>query len=278
MKNPSINVIVANMSDQGREIPDGGGPDEFGFSWREEEDLPREVEDLVEKLSVPVSQTMPRHIGEIVHSGLAVDFQKRLDALGVEDPRSATKWKIRRLPELFMTAYALDDVHYAVYEHRRAKTPSPFISITFKEIIDEAVVNVVLLQRHQTLQAYFHLVEVGLNPDKLYKMATGNGPEEKFLVRSLSRLLKEDCMSAFAQKLPPQALLRSDEKPFEFAEIAARAAKKIGYLHHEHMALDIRAYSTDERMWHFLTARNLERARAIAEPLMNFIQDSNKDS
>src|SRR3990167_6946940 len=114
----------------------GESSDEFGFGDWDEDQLSDDDKELIEELSIPVRKTTPRHIGEVVHSGLAVDFQRRLDALRVEDPRSATKWKIRRHPELLMSAYALDDLHYAVYERQREKSASPFISITFREIMD----------------------------------------------------------------------------------------------------------------------------------------------
>lgn len=245
----------------------GETPDEFGFGDWNEDQLPSDIEELVEELSVPVRKTA-RHIGEVVHSGLEVDFQRRLDALRVEDPRSATKWKIRRHPELLMSAYALDDLHYAVYERRRAKSPSSFISITFKEIMAyETKTNIAQLQRNQTLESYLHLVDLGLNADNLYKMTTSESPEEKFLVRSLARVLKEDFMAPFTDKLLKEAIERASVRPLEFEEVATRAARKVDQQYRAHMALDTRSYSTDERMWHLLITRKLERAKAFAEPL-----------
>ncbi|HLG90794.1 MAG TPA: hypothetical protein VI336_01370 [Candidatus Saccharimonadales bacterium] len=254
-----------------QESPSG---EETGIDFTWEEDDPLTPEQRLEKLAVPIGKTA--HLGEEIQRDLSKEFKQRLDELKVEDSRTMNRWQLRRNPELLMTGYLLDDVHYAVYEKRRQKTGSPFVSVNFNDILSELKimadthVDGALLQRQQTQEAHTHLVDLGLSDESLYRMI-GQSSNERFLVRSLSRLLREPSMDTFARKLSKEAMERGNDRPLTFEEVASRAIRKVEHIYKEHTLIDRFGFSTDENMWHLLVAKDLERARGFAAPIAGYV-------
>lgn len=256
----------------------GDDPEEPNFSWEDNELTDENLEEL-KKLEVPVGRTP--QVGESVRNDLSIELRRRMEELRVEGGHTINKWQLRRLPELLLTPYVLDDVHYAIYERRREKSSSPYVSVSFKNILDEFKsmadnrINAALLQRRQTEDAHTRLVDLGLNDDSLYKMI-GNSPHERFLVRCLSRLLREPAMAGFTDKLLNEAMNRGAADPMRFEEVASRASKRLEHKYVGHMALDTQNYSNDEKLWFLLVERELARARAFAAPAAGYLPNNHQ--
>lgn len=252
-------------------------PDDFGFNWVEEEALTPEIQALLEALSVPVRRSLPR-LAEVIHTGLANEVQQRLAVLRVEGYSEVGKSHIKITPELQMTPYILDDVHYEVYRRRKLGALNRFVSVNFEEIIAEFQamhenrVNGVLLQRKQNDRAVKFLVNaLKIDEGSIYETMGGSSPEGRFVTRSLHRLLAEDSMRPFTKLLPKAATRRIDESPLVFDEVAEHALHFIDMKYRQHESLDTSKLSTDQRIIHQLLSRDLERAKAFAMPVSDYI-------
>jgi len=243
--------------------------------WEESDELSREDQLLLDNLSVPLPKHSPSPAGEI-----AVDFRRRLEELKVENPAAITRWSVRRLPkELYLIPYAIEDVHYSVYEKRRERSRSPFVSLTSAEVFDATPSDISQLQREQTLSSYLYLADKGLKENRLYRWATSeiipgeeaHQPEQKFALRSLARLLKEKTLAQFTTKLSDEAYVRGAEHPLIFEDVARRATDVLKRRINSHEATDSLLHSSDERMWHLLVSRELERAESFARPLGSIV-------
>jgi hypothetical protein len=242
---------------------------DLGFTWEEgvevENLTPADIA-MVEELSIPVIKNGLSQIGEIT-----ADFQRRLMELRVEDPKSVSRRKVRRLEHLYLTKYAIEDIHYFVYEKTKEKTDSPYISLRTDDILRNSPVDsaqIKILQNKQTFDAYGSLVDRGLNQQQIFEMTTQGDEDKKFQLRCLARLLEDRHMQDFANKLPAQALRRGPEEPLNFDEVAARAATIMNRRYLSHLENIANQNNTDSRMWAELERRDMERAMSFARPIM----------
>ena len=253
-----------------------GPEDEFGFEgWSESEELSPADQLLVESLVVPVPRRSPSQAAEV-----ALDFRRRLEELKVENPGKVSRWTVRQLPkELYLIPYALEDVHYSVYENRRNRSPSPYLSISFEDVINATPSDVSQMQREQTLSSYLFLTDRGLKENRLYRWAISEQlpgeetyqPEHKFAIRCLARLLREKPIKSFSEKLPNESYERGADRPLVFEDVAQRASILLERSIQNHQSIDVSRDGIDARTWYFMEMRELERARSFARPLGGLI-------
>jgi hypothetical protein len=246
---------------------------DLGFSWVE--DVETEVfspadERLIQEASVPVRR--PKTLtGE-----LTAEFQKRLENMRVEDPKSATIFRVRRLERLYwhLRPYSLEDVHYIAYEKVRNSAQIPYISVTFRELLyamPESEAQLDVLQSKQTSDAFGNLVDLGINHNELKKMERGS-EEDQYHLRTLDRLLKESYLSEFNKKIAESSGLKFERKLLGFDEVSLRAARVVLRKYEWHMNHDVSLGGSDAQMWHELERRSLERALSFARPLTDRAQ------
>ena len=251
--------------------------DEFSFEWNDRDDeLSPETEELLKELSVPIGRVPVRQLAEVVHTDLLDEVRNRMEDLRVDGYDRVDKRWIKAAPELQMTPYILDDVHYAVYRARKNRGPyNRFVSVTADEILDafvkmrESGANGIVFQREQDDQAKKTLIKNHIEENSIYEaMAT---PDGRFAVRSLYRLLREDSMRPFTNTMARATRRRMDEAPLSFEEVAIHAPRFIGNKLSRHLTQNPTYLSSDQRLTHELISRDLQRARAFAMPVTEYM-------
>jgi hypothetical protein len=253
------------------------GIEDYGFSWEdgiESERLSPLDLAMIDEISVPVRRALSQ-IGEIT-----TDFQRRLEEMRVENPKAVSRRTVRKLEHLYLQKYALEDIHYHAYQSIKEKSTSPYISVSFEDIIrfsPSDASQVKILQIKQTFEAYGELVDLGLNQQQVYDLITkgiehGNGPtgneNEKYWVRCLARLLTDRHLEEFSAKLPNQSRDRGASNSLSFEEVAGRAVTIINRKYLTHTENMSGKASLDARMWNELERRDLERVMSFARPIM----------
>lgn len=252
-------------------------PNEFGFEWTDEELSPEEKK-LLDELTVPIDEPQ-RRFAESIQADIVAEVQERLEALRVERFDGIEKSQIQNSPELQMTPYILDDVHYVVYKRHKLGPFNRFVSVSAGEIFDEfrnmceAGVDGTHLQREQDAQAVKVLINAGkIDDGSIYEVMVT--PKGRFAVRSLYRLLAESCMRPFTNILPKAARRRMDERPLMFDEVAARAIHFLQIKLRQHGSIDTIKLSTDQKLMYELVSRDLTRANAFGLPVAEYIYEN----
>src|SRR5579862_1798597 len=103
--------------------PEGVPDDSEDWGWpigEFDDELPPDTEALVDyvtrDLEVLKEEPRPR-LREV-----KAEFQHRLKIMGVEGYRSVSTATVRRLGNLYLVAYSLEDVHFRVYQKKREKS------------------------------------------------------------------------------------------------------------------------------------------------------------
>ena len=110
---------------------------------------------------------------------------------------------------------------------------------------------------------------MGLKHSSFRELASSSSQEDRFLVRSLHRVLKEDYFTDLRSGLPNENFIRGVSNPVTFEEVVERSINQLAVKFKKHVEIQKKGMSKDELAWYSLERRKLDRAAAFLEPLAN---------
>lgn len=203
------------------------------------------------------------------------EIRDRLEDLGAIDLDEITTRTLRRFPELVEVPDLIDDLHYEAYRKKRIDTKSPYISVSVNDIINELKFlkkenhSVEELRNKQTLMALYFLRTLKVEEYDIFLMM--QKPHDRFLLRSVYRMLKERPMSDYVNKV--KEIRKEIDEPVPLAVFAWVAVKWLGTIYKEHQEFGLSG-SPDptQRSWYGLRMAELKRTRAFAKPLADYLE------
>lgn len=321
---------MSNRGHDGEEADLYGGEEPFGeFAWEEPD--PEVTRKLLRGVSRalrenrksidPRRDPRPREMIEEArraHEKDASRIVERLIELQVREVRTPigvdlfTYRDVERNPDLDITPYLIDDVHYELYRRERDSTPSPYMTVSLEGMLSELTtmrethVDPANFQRRQREQAFDYLLSMGIEEDSLHEIQTT--PEGRYILRSLYRFLNERPLGTFIRNFIKSERSRLDDRPVDVLTFASRATKWFDRRYGENEKLrtpvvedrkllrsefpdedEQKHESTedvmyqmqrkrldeedpDQTQWHELRMRELNRTRAFARPVAEYLE------
>jgi hypothetical protein len=287
--------------------------DDFGYDgWQEGDESARgefdrlanpesapfdpDTERAIDEQLIPVGK-VPSSLAREVYGDIRLETEQRLRALGVDGVRRLSESQIRAMPELAMSPYILDDVHYDVYEGLRDRlvlnfldnkrfandsairmVPDPlgfYVTVEAQNIWDQFRkmkrdhITAQDVQFRQDTVANEYLVrQLKLDYNSISEVKVSSGG--RFAVRSLYRLLRERPLLWLSEALPKQAAEHSEDLIL-FSDVATDAVRYMAWLRYELKRVNQSSLSRDQRAHYELIGRGYNRARAFAQSLKPYV-------
>lgn len=229
------------------------------------------------------AREVARNSHEIAEEDAAA-ISERLVELKVKGARTSagldnfTARDLERLPGFAETPYLIDDVHYNVYRHRKEQSPSPYLTVSLKEILSELAamrethVDLISYQRKNSKEASEYFERMGIEENSIHEvMSTAEGRQ---MMRSLHRIFQERPLVTFLQNFKKEQKQRMDERPIDLRVLAYRVVRWHEVRYRENKALGETVIMSEDNVLVEFAAEPHEKHDDV---LVKLPADSNRD-